>query len=212
MNSMQSSALLSIPVLHPRTQSVKDISPKSKTACRNLGGGTVFCNPPYGRQMPLWIEKAYRECENGTTVVLLIPARTDTKYFHDYIYGKHEIRFIRGRLHFNESKQSAPFPSMVVIMRPRGGEMVKQSKYVTQFVDKMPETLEDGVLYIAPHFECAVHKCMCGCGEKVCTPLNEGMWKWSYDGTNVSLNPSVGNFQQPCKSHYFLKNGVVQWC
>lgn len=82
-------------------------------------GGTVFCNPPYGRQMPLWIEKAYRECENGTTVVLLIPSRTDTKYFHDYIYGKHEVRFLKGRLHFNESKQSAPFPSMVVVMRPR---------------------------------------------------------------------------------------------
>lgn len=49
---------------------------------------------------------------------MLIPARTDTKYFHEYIYKRHEIRFIRGRLHFNESKAGAPFPSMVVVMRP----------------------------------------------------------------------------------------------
>ena len=54
----------------------------------------------------------------GTLVVMLIPARTDTAYFHDYIYKKHEVRFIRGRLHFNESKAAAPFPSMVVVMRP----------------------------------------------------------------------------------------------
>ena len=53
----------------------------------------------------------------ATLVVMLIPARTDTSYFHDYIYKKHEVRFIRGRLHFNESKCAAPFPSMVVVMR-----------------------------------------------------------------------------------------------
>lgn len=66
-------------------------------------GGSVFCNPPYGREIKKWVEKAYRE---STTVkypiVLLIAARTDTAYFHDYIYGKAEIRFIRGRLHFTD--------------------------------------------------------------------------------------------------------------
>ena len=56
------------------------------------------------------------EAKKGAVVVMLIPARTDTSYFHDYIYGEHEIRFIRGRLHFNESKEHAPFPSMVVVM------------------------------------------------------------------------------------------------
>lgn len=59
--------------------------------------GTCWCNPPYGRQIGKWVEKA-SEC--GTTVVMLIPARTDTKWFHDYIYGKAEVRFLRGRLHF----------------------------------------------------------------------------------------------------------------
>lgn len=97
---------------------------------------------------------------------------------------------------------------------------MKQDNYITKFVDRIPkyEDLKDGILYVAPHFVVAVHKCMCGCGEKVVTPLNIGKnkfgnaWDWNYDGKTVSLSPSVGNFQQPCKSHYFLKNGIVQWC
>lgn len=85
---------------------------------KNWEGRTVFCNPPYGRQIVKWVRKACEEAQKpGTTVVLLVPARTDTKWFHEYIYGKAEIRFIRGRLHFNNSKQSAPFPSMVVVWR-----------------------------------------------------------------------------------------------
>lgn len=82
-------------------------------------GGAVFCNPPYGREIGKWVKKAYDEAQKGICVVLLIPARTDTAYFHDYIYGKAEIRFLRGRLKFTNgagvSKGSAPFPSMVVI-------------------------------------------------------------------------------------------------
>ena len=84
---------------------------------QNWGGRRVFCNPPYGRQISKWVAKCYEESRKpDTLVVLLIPARTDTAYFHDYIYHKaREIRFIRGRLHFNEAKQGAPFPSMIVI-------------------------------------------------------------------------------------------------
>ena len=80
-------------------------------------GETVFCNPPYGRELPLWIENAAKSAGGGTTVVMLIPARTDTPAFHDYIYNKAEIRFIRGRLKFGGSKNAAPFPSMIVIFR-----------------------------------------------------------------------------------------------
>lgn len=84
-----------------------------------IEGGSVFCNPPYGREIWKWIEKAYREALQGTTIVLLIPARTDTTYFHNYIYGKAEIRFVKGRIHFMDSDgfvyPPAPFPSMVVI-------------------------------------------------------------------------------------------------
>lgn len=87
---------------------------------QSWSGEKVFCNPPYGRDISKWVAKAYSETLSGGVkiVVMLMPTRTDTAYFHDYIYQKHEVRFIRGRLHFNESKNAAPFPSMVVIMRP----------------------------------------------------------------------------------------------
>lgn len=84
---------------------------------QDWGGHVVFCNPPYS-DIKAWVEKCYREgCKDHTLVCLLIPCRTDTKYFHDYIYNRAEIRFVKGRLKFNESKNSAPFPSMLVIFR-----------------------------------------------------------------------------------------------
>jgi phage N-6-adenine-methyltransferase len=76
--------------------------------------GVCWCNPPYGRQIGQWVKKA---AESNATVVMLIHARTDTAWFHDYIYGKAEIRFVRGRLKFGGSKINAPFPSMVVVFR-----------------------------------------------------------------------------------------------
>ncbi len=89
-------------------------------------GGAVFCNPPYGRGISKWVKKAYEEAGKCKfPIVLLLPARTDTTYFHDYIYGKAEIRFIRGRLKFSDENgtpsNSAPFPSMVVIYNGVGG-------------------------------------------------------------------------------------------
>ena len=74
-------------------------------------------NPPYGREIGHWVKKAYETSLKGSTVVCLLPARTDTKWFHDYIYGKAEIRFIRGRLKFSGNKYNAPFPNMIVIFR-----------------------------------------------------------------------------------------------
>ena len=67
-----------------------------------------------GREISKWVEKASK---SNTTVVMLLPSRTDTKWFHDYIYNKAEIRFIKGRLKFKNSSNSAPFPSMIVIFR-----------------------------------------------------------------------------------------------
>ena len=78
------------------------------------GGETVFCNPPYGREIGKWVKKSFEEKGNAK-IVILIPARTDTQWFHNYIYGKAEIRFLKGRLKFGDSKNSAPFPSMIVI-------------------------------------------------------------------------------------------------
>lgn len=84
--------------------------------------GRCWCNPPYGRQVGRWVAKAAQSAAEGATVVMLLPARTDTAWFHDYIYGRAEVRFVRGRLKFGGSRNSAPFPSMVVIFRP-GNEM-----------------------------------------------------------------------------------------
>lgn len=84
-------------------------------------GERVFCNPPYGREMPKWIAKCAEHGMRGGIAVMLIPARTDTKAFHEYIYGKAEIRFIKGRLKFGGSQNSAPFPSMVVVFRGQEG-------------------------------------------------------------------------------------------
>jgi len=81
-------------------------------------GHTVFMNPPYGRKIGNWIQKAYEEGEKSNTrVVALIPARTDTKYWHNYCMKATEIRFVKGRLKFGQgnAKNSAPFPSAVVI-------------------------------------------------------------------------------------------------
>ena len=78
----------------------------------------VFMNPPYGREIKYWVQKAYEESLKGATVVCLIPSRTDTKYWHDYIFGKaDDIRFIKGRLKFGGSKNPAPFPSAVIVYK-----------------------------------------------------------------------------------------------
>lgn len=79
---------------------------------------TVFMNPPYGREIKRWIKKAYEESLKGATVVCLIPSRTDTAYWHNYIFGKaDDIRFIKGRLKFGGSKNPAPFPSAIIIYK-----------------------------------------------------------------------------------------------
>lgn len=91
---------------------------------QDWGGETVFCNPPYGnKETGEWTRKCYEESlKPNTTVVLLIPARTDRISFHEYIYGKAEIRFIKGRLKFGDGSNSAPFPSMVCIFKQGDGE------------------------------------------------------------------------------------------
>ena len=86
---------------------------------QDWSGETVFCNPPYGREIGRWVCKCFHEVFDGKCpcAVMLLPARTDTRWFHDYIYNKAEIRFIPGRLKFNSQKNSAPFPSMVVVFQ-----------------------------------------------------------------------------------------------
>jgi len=78
-------------------------------------GQCTFCNPPYGREIANWLRKAVAESGLGKVVVCLIPSRTDTQWWHDYVMKASEIRFLRGRLKFGDSTNSAPFPSAVVI-------------------------------------------------------------------------------------------------
>ena len=77
----------------------------------------VFCNPPYGREIYDWVKKCSEE-QKHSTIVLLIPSRTDTKYFHEFLYKKEnvELRFLKGRLKFGNSKNPAPFPSLIAVM------------------------------------------------------------------------------------------------
>ena len=86
---------------------------------QDWSGEIVFCNPPYGRETQHWVKKCFSEVHSGDCrcAVMLIPARTDTRWFHDFIYHKSEIRFIKGRLKFGDSKNAAPFPSMVVVFK-----------------------------------------------------------------------------------------------
>jgi hypothetical protein len=78
-------------------------------------GNTNFVNPPYGKEITKWIQKGYEQYMKGKTVVFLIPSRTDTRWWHDYIMKANEIRFIKGRLKFDDQKNSAPFPSAVAV-------------------------------------------------------------------------------------------------
>lgn len=89
---------------------------------RDWGIETVFMNPPYS-DVAAWMRKAYGAAQEGATVVCLIPARTDTAWWHDYVM-KGEIRLLRGRLKFGDAENSAPFPSAIVVFRPREFRLV----------------------------------------------------------------------------------------
>jgi hypothetical protein len=80
-----------------------------------------------------------------------------------------------------------------------------------EFVEYIPDALEADRLYISLEYNIAVHKCACGCGVDVVTPLSPAEWALTYDGKAVSLWPSIGNWSFPCKSHYIIKNGRVRW-
>ena len=106
--------------------------------------GRCWCNPPYGREIGKWVQKAAGSAENGALVVMLLPARTDTQWFHEHILNpKREIRFVRGRLKFGGAKNSAPFPSMVVVFRPREGSVWRNRGLVAEAA---ADVIETGVL------------------------------------------------------------------
>ena len=89
--------------------------------------GTCWMNPPYGRDIAAWVKKAYESAKiNGATVVCLLPARVDTRWWHEYCLAG-EVHFVRGRLKFGGSENSAPFPSAVVVFRPSASDALRDA-------------------------------------------------------------------------------------
>jgi hypothetical protein len=80
-----------------------------------------------------------------------------------------------------------------------------------RFVKSVPRTLEDGVIYISVEYAAAIHKCCCGCGNEVVTPLSPVDWKLIFDGETISLYPSIGNWGLKCQSHYWITDNNVVW-
>ena len=79
------------------------------------------------------------------------------------------------------------------------------------FVEFIPSELKEGVLYVSVQYATAVHKCACGCGNKVVTPISPADWQLLFDGDSVSLMPSIGNWEFPCRSHYWIKADKIRW-
>ncbi|WP_280355525.1 DUF6527 family protein [Pseudomonas sp. BN414] len=79
------------------------------------------------------------------------------------------------------------------------------------FVERFPEQLQPGVLYLAMEFVSAAHSCACGCGRKVITPFSPTDWQMVFDGETVSLRPSIGNWSFPCRSHYWIRSNRIEW-
>jgi hypothetical protein len=84
-------------------------------------------------------------------------------------------------------------------------------RYQHEFVEFIPDVLLSEVLYVSMEYTTAVHRCFCGCGEKVVTPIAPTDWRLTFDGVDVSLDPSIGNWSLPCRSHYWLTDGKVHW-
>lgn len=87
--------------------------------------------------------------------------------------------------------------------------MIKYSRLEHQFVQNIPSCLAPGVLYVSMEYGTAIHSCCCGCGEEVVTPFTPTDWRMTFDGETISLWPSVGNWNLPCRSHYVIKCGRV---
>lgn len=89
--------------------------------------------------------------------------------------------------------------------------MTAQDTVRPVFTETFPETMDQGVLYVSIPYRTCGHLCCCGCGHEVVTPLSPAQWSITYDGENVSLAPSIGNWAVPCRSHYWIHQGRVRW-
>lgn len=88
---------------------------------------------------------------------------------------------------------------------------MRQTHFAHVFVEAMPADLDEGRLYVSVRFRTAAHLCACGCGSRVVTPIKPAKWQLLFDGETVSLSPSIGRWQLPCKSHYWIRKNKVVW-
>ncbi|MCX5000758.1 DUF6527 family protein [Streptomyces longwoodensis] len=89
--------------------------------------------------------------------------------------------------------------------------MTAQDTLRPVFTETFPETMDAGVLYVSIPYRTCSHLCCCGCGHEIITPLSPAQWSITYDGQNVSLTPSIGNWVLPCRSHYWIRDGRIRW-
>jgi hypothetical protein len=80
-----------------------------------------------------------------------------------------------------------------------------------EFVEFIPPALAEGVIYVSTTYSTAIHLCACGCGNKVVTPISPAEWQLSFDGDSISLTPSIGNWEFPCRSHYWIRRNKIRW-
>jgi hypothetical protein len=88
---------------------------------------------------------------------------------------------------------------------------MKTVRLAPQFVESFPDEAQPDTLYVSIPYRTALHKCCCGCGRDVVTSISPTDWKVTYDGVNVSLHPSIGNWSFPCQSHYWVRDGSILW-
>lgn len=88
---------------------------------------------------------------------------------------------------------------------------MKRNSLTHEFVEYFPDELQEGVLYVSIPYATATHSCCCGCGQEVVTPLSPTDWQLTFDGKSISLHPSIGNWNFPCQSHYFIRRNKVDW-
>jgi hypothetical protein len=89
--------------------------------------------------------------------------------------------------------------------------MTKLATIIHEFVEYIPNELQDGVVYVCIPFATVVHRCCCGCGQEVVTPLSRTDWRLIYDGESISLDPSIGNWGFDCQSHYWIRHNQIVW-
>lgn len=81
-----------------------------------------------------------------------------------------------------------------------------------KFVEYIPDEVSEGILYVSMEFGTVVHKCCCGCGHEVVTPISPTDWQLLFNGESITLSPSIGNWSFNCRSHYFIRNNEIKWC